>query len=105
MRRISYLAYLCTCLGIGLFMLHLCDLFFIFSLTFIVINHTTLSKQTHLLFVHLLEDFLLFLDDNTLKVCLVFALFFENFSPGLLIKVLLIKKRVIWFLIKSLLYI
>ena len=40
--------YLCLCLGPGLFMSYLCDLFFIFSLMFIVINHITLFKQTYL---------------------------------------------------------
>ena len=39
------------------------DLFFILSLIFIVINHKTSSKQTHLFVVHFLE-YLLFLDDN-----------------------------------------
>ena len=40
----------------------LSDLLFIFSLIFIVINHTTSSKQAHLLFVRFLEYLLLFLD-------------------------------------------
>ena len=48
----------------SLFNLCLCDLFFIFSLIFIVINHTTSLKQTHLLFVHFQENLLLFLDDK-----------------------------------------
>ena len=58
--HIFYLIYLCPCLGLALFMSYLCDLFFIF----IAINHITSFKQTHLLFVHFLEDLLLFLDDN-----------------------------------------
>ena len=40
------------------------DLFLIFSLIFVVINHTTSFKQKYLLFVHFVEYFLLFLDDN-----------------------------------------
>ena len=44
-------------------MSYLCDLF-IFSLIFIVINHITSFRQTHLFFVHFLEYILLFLDDN-----------------------------------------
>ena len=44
-------------------MLYLCDLFFIFSLIFIVINHITSFKQTYF-FVHFLEHLLLFLDGN-----------------------------------------
>ena len=40
------------------------DLFFIFILGFIVINHITSLKQTKLFFVHFLEYLLLFLDDN-----------------------------------------
>ena len=45
-------------------MSYLCDLFLIFSLIFIVINHITLFKEIYLFFVHFLEYFLLFLDDN-----------------------------------------
>ena len=62
----------------------------------------------HLFFVNLLEYFLLFLDDSVYEesekfsnkdslasgCCLVFAYFFASFGHGLLIKVLLIKKRV-----------
>ena len=51
LRQILYSAYLCPCLDLGLFMLYLCDLFFILSLIFIVINHITSLKQTHLFFV------------------------------------------------------
>ena len=76
-------------------MSYLRDLFFIFSLTFIFINYTTLTKQTHLLYVHILEYFLLFLNGNTIRVLLSFCLIFANFSPTLPIKGLLIKKRVI----------
>ena len=45
-------------------MLYLCDLFFIFSIIFIVIDHMTSFKQTYLFFVNFLEYLLLFLDDN-----------------------------------------
>ena len=55
MRHILYLFYFCPCLGRSLFMSYLYDQFFIFSLIFIVINHTTSLKQTHLFFVHFLE--------------------------------------------------
>ena len=106
LRQISYLVYLCPTLGLGLFILYLCDLFFIFSLIFIVINDITSFKQTYLLFVHFLEYLLLFLYDTVdeeceqfLKnrssasgCCLAFACFFANFSLMFLIKVLLIKK-------------
>ena len=45
------------------FMLYICDLFFIFSLIFILINHITSLKQTHLIFVYFLEHlFLYFLE-------------------------------------------
>ena len=53
LRDILYLVYLCPCLG--QIMLYLCDLFFIFSFIFIVINHITLLKQKHLFFVQFLE--------------------------------------------------
>ena len=46
------------------FILYLCDLFFIFSLTFIDINHITWLKQMHLFSVHFLECLLLFLIEN-----------------------------------------
>ena len=39
-------------------------LFFIFSLIFIVINHITSLKQTHLFFVHFLKYVVLFSDGN-----------------------------------------
>ena len=49
---------------VDLFTSYLCDLFFIFSLIFIAINHITSLKQTLLFFFHFLEYFLLFLDEN-----------------------------------------
>ena len=52
LKHILYLVYLGPCLGLGLFMLHLCNLFFIFSLIFIIINHITSFRQTHLFFVY-----------------------------------------------------
>ena len=64
MRHILYLVYLRPCLGLGLLMPYICDLFFIFSLIVIVINHITSFKQTFLFFVHFLENLLLFVDDN-----------------------------------------
>ena len=45
-------------------MAYLYDLFLIFSLIFIVINHIKSLKQTQLFFVYFLEYFLLFLDEN-----------------------------------------
>ena len=85
------------------FMSYLSDLFFIFSLIFIVIY------QTYLPYVHFLEYLLLFLDDtmneecqqfsnsenSASECCLAFARFFANFTLALLIKVLLIKKHVL----------
>ena len=61
--HILYLVYLYLCIDLGLFMSYLCDLFYIFSLVFIVINHVTSFKQTYLFFVHFLEYLLLLLDD------------------------------------------
>ena len=63
-RNILCLVYLCPCPSLGLFMPYLCDLFFIFSFIFIVINRITRFKQTYLFFVGFLEYLLLFLDDN-----------------------------------------
>ena len=90
----------------SIYAVYIYDLFFIFSLIFIVINHITSFKQTHLFFVHFLECLLLLLDDNVDEenklfsnskssasgCCLAFASFFANFSLVLLIKVLLLKK-------------
>ena len=90
MRRILYLAYFCTSRPRS--MSYLCDLFFIFRLTFIFINHITLLKQTYLLFVHLLEYFLLFWDDNTLRMLLSSCLIFCQFQPGVTYKSLAYKK-------------
>ena len=44
-------------------MWYLCDLFFVFTFTFCIINHTISLKQTHLLFAHILEYLILVLDD------------------------------------------
>ena len=64
LKHILYSVYLCPCLGLGLFMLYLCYLFFIFSLIFIFINHVTPLKQTRLFFVHFLQYLWLCLDDS-----------------------------------------
>ena len=61
---ILYLVHLRPFLGLGLSMLYLCDLLLFFILVFIVIDHITSLKQTHLFFVHFLEYLFLFLDGN-----------------------------------------
>ena len=45
-------------------MSYLCDPFFIFSLIFIIINHTISLKETQLIFAHFLEYITLVLDGN-----------------------------------------
>ena len=50
------------CIGLGPFMLYMCDLLFIFSLIFIVINN--LIKTDALVFVYFLEYLLLLLEDS-----------------------------------------
>ena len=67
LRHILYLVYLCPYLVLGLSMWHLCDLFLIFNLISIVINHINPLKQTHLAFVRFLKYFQLFLDDSIRK--------------------------------------
>ena len=59
---VLYLLYLFRLLmsHLGLFMSFLCDLFFVFSLIFIVINHITSFKQTSLFFVYFLKYLQLF---------------------------------------------
>ena len=59
---ILYLVYLSPCIGLGPIMLYMTDLFFIFSLIFIVINN--LIKTDALVFVYFLEYLLLFLKDS-----------------------------------------
>ena len=104
--RNIYSVNLCQCLGLGLYMSYLCEVFFIFSLIFIDINHITSFKQTYIFCVHFLDYRLLLLVDNvnneseyfsnnkssSSRCCLVFACFFVHFSLALLIKVLLLKK-------------
>ena len=50
LRHILCLVYVRPCLGQGLFVLYLCDLFFIFNLISIVINHITPFKIDALVF-------------------------------------------------------
>ena len=64
LRHILYLFYLCPCLGLGLLISYLCDLFFIFNLIFITIHHINSLKQKHVAFVQFLKYLLLFLNDN-----------------------------------------
>ena len=64
MRHILYLVCLNPCIRLRLIYAVLCDLFFIFSLTFIVINNIPSLKQVPLFFVHLLEYLQFFLNDN-----------------------------------------
>ena len=51
LRHILYLVYLGQCLCLSLFMLHLCHLFFIFSLIFIAITHISLRQSIQVRFV------------------------------------------------------
>ena len=85
--HILHLVYLCPCLGLDLLMPYRCDLFFIFSIIFIVVNHITSLKQTHLFLIQFLEYPLIFLDNkideeskrfskgesSTLGCCIAFA--------------------------------
>ena len=62
MRHILYLVYLRPCLC--LFLPCRCDLFFIFTLILIAVNHITSFQQTNLFFIHYLEYLLLFWEEN-----------------------------------------
>ena len=64
--RHLYLLYLLPCLDLGLFMLYLCDLFFIFILTFIMDNRMNTDK---LVLSLIFQNVLLFLDDNVDEEC------------------------------------
>ena len=100
--NILYLVYLCSCLGLGLFILYLCDILFIFSLIFIIINHIILSKETHLfcyIFYNISFYFWMIKLMNKVKNFLIakFSLkvllsSLANFNLVLFKKVLLIKK-------------
>ena len=50
LRHFLYLLYLCSSLDLGLFISHLCDLFFFFIFIFLIINRIISWKQTHLFF-------------------------------------------------------
>ena len=63
LRHFLYLLYLCPCLEIGRLKWYLCDLFFIFILIFIVVNHIISETDTSYL-AYFLECILLFLDDK-----------------------------------------
>ena len=60
LRHILYLVYLCPCLGLNVFMSYLCDLFFIISIIFIMINSIISWIPTHLFFCLYLEHAILF---------------------------------------------
>ena len=104
-RHILHLVHLCPCSGLGIFMSYLCDLFFIFSLIFIVINHITSFKQTYLFFAPFLEYFLLFFiiswikKANNFQIAIVrpqllsFCLIFCQFQPGVVYKRVVYKKK------------
>ena len=71
----------------SLFILYLCDLYFIFSLIFIVINHITSLKQTDTLFSCIV--FTIFLEHYFWMITWVllnFCLFFCQFQPGVTYK-------------------
>ena len=82
------LLYLCSCLDLGLFILYLYDLFFIF----IMINRIISWIQTHLFFCLFFTICPIIFECCYFWCWLAFAWFFANFSPALLIKALLIKK-------------
>ena len=105
-RHILYLVYLCSCLGLGLFMSYLCDLFFIFILILMVINNIISLKRTHLFFAHF---FLLFpttfymitwmkkvnnfqIAKFSLRVLLNICLIFCKFQPDIAFKIVAYKK-------------
>ena len=101
LRHLIYLVRLglfCLCLlRLGLFCLYLCNLFFIVTFIFIIINPIISLKQTHLFlffctFFRISPIYLLSCQKFSLRGCLAFAYFFGNFSLMLLIKVLFIKK-------------
>ena len=54
---------MCPCLGLRL-LIYLDDLFFIFSLISILMNHIISLKQTHLFFPYSLQNLVLFLNNN-----------------------------------------
>ena len=64
LRNILYLVHLFPSPGLVLFMLYLCDPFFIFSLVFIIINYTVWLKQIHSFFCIFLEYLVFVLKDN-----------------------------------------
>ena len=65
LRHFFYLVYFLPYLGPGIWYIFVNYFtFYILSFFFILVNHITSLEQTHLFFVHFVEHFLLFLDDN-----------------------------------------
>ena len=73
LRYFLYLLSVCPCLGLGLFVSYLCDLFFIFIFIFIMINSIISWVQTGLFFCLFFRICLLFLHDNVDEECKYFS--------------------------------
>ena len=98
LRGILYLVYLCPCLDLALFMSYLCDLIFIFSLIFIVINHITSFKQPYWFSYNFCMITwirkTIFKYKFSFSVLLRFCLIFYQFSSGVAYKSVAYKKSV-----------
>ena len=58
-KTVLYLVYLDPCLGLDLFILYLCDPFFVFSLSSIAITNIASLKQSHFFFLNISCYFLM----------------------------------------------
>ena len=103
LQQILYLVYLYLSLGLDLLMSYLFDLFFIFSLLFVVINHIVSLKKTNLFSAYIspiifgwwreCRKQIIFKEQKiSLWVLLSLCLIFCQFQPSVAYKVLLIKK-------------
>ena len=85
------------CLELGLSLTYLCDPFFIFIFTFMMINRTISRIQTYLLFCLLFVCLLRIIfkcQKFILRVLVSACLIFCHFQPTLLTKVLLVTKKI-----------
>ena len=105
LQQILYLVCLYLSLGLDLFMPYLFDLFFIFSLLFVVINHIVSLKKTNLFSAYIspiifgwwreCRKQIIFKEQKiSVWVLLSLCLIFCQFQPSVAYKVLLIKKSV-----------
>ena len=108
LRHILFLAYLYPYLELVLHMSYLCDLFFIFSLIFVTINHKISFALTYLFFINFFQNILFYFwvitlikkvnnflkkQKFSLRALFSFCFIFCQLQPGVAYKSVAYKKR------------